>query len=161
MNRLTVVALILLSLGCTRTSERDSDGAFFCQINRSEAYQVSTDPTVDFVATNQVKTISFNNVTCPDVDNNSFSTFVNFIEREGNSIFIREQQPSQSGFNLNFFVTGTSIIPFENSFKINGCTVKRTWTGSLDAPGTAINLVQNIDYYGNCQPVFVDDMDRP
>lgn len=154
--RISQLLFLSLILFACAASDSESRGKLFCNINQTETYQLGVDPAVDFNVTNLQMNTRFNNVTCPDVNNESFEVFISRVKRVGNTMTIIQNQFNSSQIQLDFEISGDSLSPIENALTINNCTIKRTWSGTIDTPGTTITLLENIDYRGNCATVFLD-----
>ncbi len=158
LKRLLIV-VPLFFIACA-VSDREKDGPVFCQIDQTETFQLGTDPGVDFNVTNLVKNINFNAVDCPRVSNEGFSTFVSRVKRVGNTVTVIEAMYSPGEFTLDMIVSGTTLLPVTRKVNINNCSIIRTWTGTVNSPGTTIAINEVVTYKGACQSTFYNpDLD--
>lgn len=142
-------------------SDDEVDGSLFCNINQTETYQIGTSPTADFNVTNLQMATSFNQANCPDINTDSFSSFVSRVKRTGNKLIVYDNQYQGNQTQLTFNIDGTQLDSIRNVFTINNCSVVRTWTGEL-SPGTnEVILTENIDYKGLCNHIFIIPEQRP
>ena len=140
-------------LGCAG-EEPPSRGAVFCNINQTEVYSIGSDPTADFNVTNRSFTTNFNAVTCPNVENEAFDSFVSRVKRENNTLTIIQNQFNSAQFRLDFEISGTDLLPLENVVTVNRCTIQRRWEGTLDAATNTATIQEDIIYRGNCDLIF-------
>lgn len=150
---ITALAFGPLLLSCA-ASDDEVDGSTFCTINQTETYQVGTNPSVDFNVTNLPKATAFNQVDCPDVNSDSFSSFTSRVKRTDALLTIFERQYYGSQEELNFVIRGTTLLPLRNVFTINSCSIIRTWSGEISIGTNEVVVTENIEYKGLCDHVF-------
>ncbi len=153
--------LLASGIASCAASDEEVDGSLFCNINQTETYQIGTSPAVDFNVTNLQMATSFNQANCPDINTDSFSTFVSRVKRTGDILTVFDNQYQGNQMELTFNISGTELDSIRNVFTINNCSIVRTWTGEI-SPGTnEVILNENIDYKGLCNHVFILPIERP
>ena len=150
-----VFILPALILSC-KAGERESSGPIFCTIETTTTYQLGTDPGIDFDVTNLQKDTVFTNADCPNINTEAFSTLISRVKRVGSTVSIIEREFSSTKSTIELTAAGTSLLPLENSVSINGCTIKRRKTGTINSPGTTIDINESITYRGNCESTFLE-----
>lgn len=153
LKALTFLTCCSTLMACAQ-SDKESTGPVFCTIDQSEVYQLNTDPTTNFNVTNLSKTISFNDTDCPNINNDSFTSFVSRVKRVDNGLQIYERQYQSSQFLLEMDISGTTLLPVRQVLNSNNCSIIRTWQGNLDAAAETVNINLVIEYKGACQSTF-------
>jgi hypothetical protein len=134
MKWILLLVILFFSLSCA-VNQNEEAGPVFCTIDQTETYNLGLDPSADtFDVLNLVRTTTFNSTDCPQVQNVPLESFVSRVQRQGQLLSIYERQFTPGQFLLEMTIVGTTLLPVENLFNINNCSIIRRWSGTLDTP---------------------------